>query len=556
MVGIKVYNQWLDTDQGSGFSYTQNSPLFISGEMDKITAPYSSDIKIPLTRRNKTILDYPDELDNHNRLMVDMECELYINGFFLNSGELTVTNVSNGTITVKIVINPYQLLRDTQLGGLDLDTYSFDTVEDIVAHALDTATNPLDYNHAFFPVYNPGFIEGTEVTDDYLFKYFQNPWDYLAQTFAEGETSIRAVTPFIRLDYLIEKVITRLGFVVDNQWQTTDELKQIYLYNNKSLVKGATWGTTINLKQHVPDALATDLLKWYTKRFCLVNEIDFITRTWTIRPVNDILDRAEVDDWTDKAIEDYSLAADNYTPSQVGDAQEDYIEVEAATEVDRYDQITTTYSDVDIFWVRARGSYFFRNAIHPLIFTVSEYKRELRKVRVEVNGNDEFLSEMTALQSKWIELLGAGLFDQFQEGRWPGYVDGLTQGENPGLRVMIYRGLMPSRMMPGYDYPLATNNNYDTFEQEIESAEWSLTWDGEKGIYEKLWKNWLFFLTRRKIVKRKLLLNISDLVNFQWEKKIRIGNMLYLCNEMKVNFTASPDNKVEVEAELSTLILS
>ncbi|MBK8884539.1 MAG: hypothetical protein IPN67_19935 [Bacteroidales bacterium] len=428
MVGIRVYNQWLDTDQGSGFSYTQSSPLFIGGEMDKITAAYSSDIKIPLTQRNKTILDYPDELDNHNRLMVDMSCELYVNGFFLNEGELTVTNVSNDTITVKIVINPYKLLRDTQLGGLDLDTYSFDTVEEIVAHALDTATNPLDYNHAFFPVYNPGFIEGTEVTDDYLFKYFQNPWDYLAQTFAEGETSIRAVTPFIRLDYLIEKVITRLGFVVDNQFQTTDELKQIYLYNNKSLVKGATWGTTINLKHHVPDMMATDLMKWYTKRFCLVNEIDFITRTWTIRPVNDILDRAEVDDWTDKTMEDYGLASDNYTPSQVGDAQDDYIEVPAFTECDRYDQITTTYSDVDIFWVRARGSFFFRNAIHPLIFTVSEYKRELRKVRVEVNGNDEFLSEMTALQSKWIELLGAGLFDQFQEARWPGYVDRLTQG--------------------------------------------------------------------------------------------------------------------------------
>ncbi|MBK8884540.1 MAG: hypothetical protein IPN67_19940 [Bacteroidales bacterium] len=111
-------------------------------------------------------------------------------------------------------------------------------------------------------------------------------------------------------------------------------------------------------------------------------------------------------------------------------------------------------------------------------------------------------------------------------------------------------------MMPGYDYPLATNNNYDTFEQEIESAEWSLTWDGNRGIYEKLWKSWLFFLTNRKIVKRKLLLNLSDIVNFQWEKKVRIGNMLYFCNEMKVNFTASPDNKVEVEAELSTLILT
>lgn len=555
MVGIRVYNQWLDTDQGSGFSYTQSSPLFIGGEMDKITAAFSSDIKLPLTQRNKTILDYPDELDNHNRLMVDMSCELYVNGFFLNEGELTVTNVSSDTITVKIVINPYKLLRDIQLEGLDLDSYDFDTVEDIVAHALATATTPMSYNHAFFPVYNPGFIEGTVVTPDYLFAYFQNPWDYLAQTFAEGETSIKGVTPFIRLDYLIEKIITRLGFVVDNQFQITDELKQIYLYNNKSLVKGSTWGTTVNLKHHVPDVLATHLLKWYTKRFCLVNEIDFTTRTWTIRKINDIMDRAETDDWTDKAMEDYSLESDNYTPSRVGDMQDSYRDVSTYVEVDSYEDIETTPSDSKIYWVKSRGAYYYKLMSTPFLI-ITEYVRELRKVRVEVNGNDEFQSEMTALQSKWIELLGAGLFDQFQEATWPGYVDGLTQGENPGLRVMMYRGLMPSRMMPSYDYPLATNNNYDTFEDQIAGAEWSLTWDGEKGIYEKLWKNWLFFLTNRKIVKRRLLLNLSDIVNFRWEKKVRIGNMLYFCNEMKVNFTASPDNKVEVEAELSTLILT
>jgi len=57
------------------------------------------------------------------------------------------------------------------------------------------------------------------------------------------------------------------------------------------------------------------------------------------------------------------------------------------------------------------------------------------------------------------------------------------------------------------------------------------------------------------VVKRKLYLKLADFINFRWKHKVKIGENHYFVNELKVNFPPYNADRIEVEAELSTVLI-
>lgn len=70
-----------------------------------------------------------------------------------------------------------------------------------------------------------------------------------------------------------------------------------------------------------------------------------------------------------------------------------------------------------------------------------------------------------------------------------------------------------------------------------DAGPYSLSWHGEKGLYQTWWKDWIEFLAATKPVTRKIRLTIQDIVGFSYSDKIRIDGTNYLVKSFPVTFT-------------------
>jgi hypothetical protein len=555
MIGLKIYNEWLDLTQDASFIYSASSPLFLAGEMDKIMTSFVSDIRLPLTPGNRKILNFPDEIDNYQELITEADVEVYFRGFYIFTGAATINDVTDKEITMKIVINPYKDIKDMPISELDLDVYTFADLNAILAHAKDTAENPLDYDdHAFFPVSNPRWwsAEALKFFDPDV-GIIQNFYDWVLEKFGSNKNNSAAM-PFVRIDYLVSKIIEAMGYEATNEFQTTDELKQLYLYNNISLYHNDDWGLMIDLRRHLPDVTGSEFLKWYMKTFCLYPDIDTNYSTFTIRHVDDVLQNAEIIDWTDLVMKEKGITKDSSTPNIVGYDQPDYVEIDTFTEVDKSSDMIGTGSPPGVYYVIAQNTFYRKISNTP--GDVIELARQFRPhVINEASTNQPFMSKLTPLPMKRAISVpppggGAPDINIYPEAKYEGYVSGESQGEKCGLHMMFYRGMQPN--IASKDYPLGSSCIYRADELPITGLEHSLLWNHEKGMYHKFWKQWLYFLRNRRIVKRKFLINIDDFLKFRWHNKIKVENVYYFCNSFKAAMGSG--RKIEVEAELSTIL--
>jgi hypothetical protein len=98
----------------------------------------------------------------------------------------------------------------------------------------------------------------------------------------------------------------------------------------------------------------------------------------------------------------------------------------------------------------------------------------------------------------------------------------------------------PTELNVGY-YPLFSSNVYyytDAEYVKFADANYSLVFNGEYGLYEKFWKNYLYWLLNKSLnVKRQINYDHSTLTNIRWEKKIRIKSQNYLIKEIPINIS-------------------
>jgi len=566
MISIKINEQFLQIPENTTFTMNEESPLFLGGDMDKIVTGYSSNIKFPLTRYNMGVLGFPSAIDNYGQIVHEVECIVYNNGWPIAYGIANISKISNTTGTLKLIVNPYKKMKGTQLSELELEEVTLADSAAMRSRAKDTAIHPLDYNYAFFPVYNPGWwVEVPEVanplSENFYAQRHQNFYNDFGH-FSETHKS-KAAMPFVRLDYLLSKIVENSDYVIENNFQITDELRSIYIYNNNSIyiLNDATgeieWSNTFVLQDHLPPTTASEFIKWVAKTFALALLPSQERGIFKIDPFQNILDSKEELDWTPYVIEDYGIDQDNKTPQILGYELSPSDGLSESNNYRPFVNYTTVdkTADVDgapegLVYVKSTSTYWKKDS------TGKKFHHQQFN-RIKFDKEPAFLAKLEPLHSirrYTLPLSGYSFI------KWPtvgiriaGNMRDEDQGAECGMRIMIYRGLHNHE---GTDYPYASDANYDPDENPIAGAELSLRWDGEKGLYEKYWKNWLFFLQNRKVVNRTFILPLKDIENFSWEKKVRVGNMLYFVNKLKKRYLSTLDNKVKVEAELSTIIVT
>jgi hypothetical protein len=156
----------------------------------------------------------------------------------------------------------------------------------------------------------------------------------------------------------------------------------------------------------------------------------------------------------------------------------------------------------------------------------------------------------------------------FSQAHWtiPEYSEENDSGLNAladkseNLRLLFYRGLQEyNSYIKGAEggddntaaYPYATHTEIDPVGNKI--GDYSLAWDGDYGLYQQHWKKYLDFLTNAKKVIRKINLNIDDLLNLDWTKKVIItdheagGTSEYFIKKISVNISLKGIETSEVE---------
>ena len=533
MIGIEIDDQLLQLYPNTRMALELNNPAYMGGDFTIVPGSFALPIKIPLSAYNKSIIGHVDRIDRPGQFLKKYPCNVYFQRKRLFPGLVTVKKSANFSADLYIIINEVVALKDINLREMTLDGVrnpANDTTA-WLAHMLDTATNPLNHDYIFFPVRNDVFFNQTIDDPGTVKSTYQNYFVPGSGAF-EIAADQQSATPFVRVDYLLDQIMTDAGFTFVNAWQTTDELKKLVLYNNRSLYLDDVLITEFELKNHLPDETAGDFIKKIMRVFCLGMFYNYFTRTVTLRPLSELIDQVPAYDWTSKA--GFEIEIDDSI---------DY-PVKLCYYVDDTDQWFEyfTQSEIDIngeFEFLAdltgpKGTYYIisENAFYNFAPGGAPNRQKFFKTK-------QFLCYDSGEDGEGIEIEIAPLFMSYGMDllipivRTFGSHEDFEIDADFGTRFVFYRGFEDDAN--GDSYPLASNNIYNRDGDVI--ADHALIWNSDAGIFAKFWSRWFYLLQTKKTVKRKMVLSIADVLNFDFQNKIRIHNTHFFVKKLSLVLT-------------------
>jgi len=279
------------------FTFELNNQVFSSTDTTTVPGSFSFPADAPLTGPNRVELDNPHLVTNAaNRRTFEVWVELF--GMPLFQGTLTIRKATPRKVNFDIVSNPVKQLRNVKLSELDLGGSRNLGADSAAARATAKLSfqTPADYDYIFFPVLNPAFLDLPSGSDESVFQNYYNP---STGAFVDGSGNL-AATPFVKLLYLLERMFQGIDYTFVNAWQTNAELRLLYLWNNRSIyTESNAWGTDIDLRNHVSDMNSNDFLKALMGTFNLGLFTNIFSRTIRLVPLELLMSRPPVHDWTD-----------------------------------------------------------------------------------------------------------------------------------------------------------------------------------------------------------------------------------------------------------------
>lgn len=563
MIGIKYNGDLFELKPGTNLTFELQNLVFSTSDSSKLPGSFAFPFTLPLTLKNRQMLGFPDRIDRASALLTQINIQVLADdGVELFPGILTVRGVSSGAsgeIRVDIVVNPLTAIKTTPLNELDLggDRVFADEAA-ILADAKATTLDPLDYDYIYFPIWNRAFLEAD--FNGIKSSWFQNFFNVTTQEFSVADDH-PAMMPFIRLDYLFDKIFANVDYTFENKFQITDELRKIVVYNNRSIWTSDGIETTINLQNHVSNTGASSFVRKIMGSFCLGLFFNTWSRTLRLIPIRDLISKAPKYDWTEKEIVPYTIESNTEQPETI------------CWEVDESDATWEYYSKFmkpapiageatwDDFVAGPNGIYYIpeRHAYYSKVPGRILFKFQTLGCAPLESGTPVFEAPCAALWDAFRYGEGHGStpdanYDLIPHCRIPGTVtyleagDDISQENDCPDRITIYRGIAPN--FDGDDYPLASAIPWDG--EGALLGDYSLRWDGTYGMYESWWIGWHTMLKQGKHVSMRLNLTVPDLLNFNFEDKIRIGNMDYFVEKLRVTFTEH--GLAPVEASLISVI--
>jgi hypothetical protein len=561
------------------FRMDMESPIFAARE-EVIPPAYSLPIDIILDAKARALFKYQD-LPAAATLFREIEdVQLYIKGTPFMTGKLLLISITRNIAQCSFATNNLQKVKDVKIDELDLGKYDLapQPPGDIRSHMTATTLNPDIFNHIFVPVYNPSYYDQAfydfllekpkkviRDTFDFFNRRMQNAWE--GSNFLYNEHSM-AITPFVKIFYVYKKIFEYIGIDYEDKFWDA-ELKRMYFYNNTSIntIKGDL-ETEENLfnsptdsivyTSHVPDIKVTDLIKEMNLVFTTVLVPKLFRKGFTLRYIKDIVKDSQKIDWSTKVVE----IDVNYQGEQIGEVGYDtdsadnwFVEPSAKTIpynlTVEYDQQANIWKSIGtLTGINIKNHYWYLK-LKSLFYSISGSKI-MAKIIPLFDGTTRFFAN-NYIETKEINNIlidnktyftGRSYIQHMPVINTPGninYVDqdkkAVTQSSDKlSPRIIFYRGYFTDRLITPTTYPFASANIYKPLNGSNTYSELatkhSLLWSGKHGLQEKA-QPYYDLIKDGRIIRAKCVLHITDLLNFEWDSKIKIMSNNYLVQKLQ-----------------------
>ena len=534
MIGLYTAGNAFDMGKDPKITVLEQSPLF-RDEQGYGSQSYA--FSLPLTKRNRKMLNYGDLASKKERTEYFDDIELRHGSLTLHIGRLRLESVSTSGFKCSFLLDDSSLgkkLGDTQLRNFidAVDTVSLpsggstsaEVETDMLAHAKTVAQGDVDtYNYTFFPIRNrayydplnragwpaPDELDGLHETQTYPVYYDDVSEEFAGSRFlvpgGGGTITTHTIIPFLYLRYVLGEILDELGFSFDYGTFFTDaEIKNLVVYNNKSLDTAQrddvaanpdldTWwlGNVITHAHHLPrETTAYDLFLNFRKLFNVYIHIDH-NQSIEFIPKKDILSNTTFQDFTKKTLSYFTDNTAYINPTRYYSTQDPNDTFSSLLLEERPELEAGPYATFADLPSSATNGVFARTEVEEKIFQFNDENDTWEFISYDTYpaGTGEGINQ-NAIST--LETSSTLVSYPMPETEQLGSSDRFWLGEHPySLRLLFYAGMVQHG--PGLpDIPTGRSTDHNNL------YNYSLKWDGSNGLYEKWHKPWVDVITAAK----------------------------------------------------------
>lgn len=467
-----------------------------------------------------------------------------------NDSQVLITKVYDQTPPA---FYPFIYFQSTYNNGSVLIEYMNDTVAGIGDQRI---------------VFSPMYFDNLYTDELYLWNHVANYWNGTTFTTQDGDYGV-PVIPLPYFKHVCSEIYKNMGYTITGDFFKDPELSELVFFSAKpadniqpvtiqatyldpiDIRKVNVYADIIPIAEQLPDMTVSQMINMHRNTlgvyYIFNNEEKYIR----IGFLKNVLKKSGYIDWNSKTIYKETvkpLEQTGVTLKYNNDPNDNALK--------------TQIPSIDGYPVKATVATF------EDLPTSNNHENDLRLV-LEDNSyyRASFVLEMDAYVWQW-SFYSVNLYDYVYEGGSLSIESGnslhmmIIQSKipmpyfdqkatsvpynQPALsftsRLMLYRGMKTHT--EGLDTPVTS----PTITREADSTEqYSLQWNGEKGLYEQQWKGWLHFLSNSVPVEKLFYLNDSDLNNIVWDEWYRTEGVNYLLKTVKFSVTKSSISVVTAE---------
>lgn len=525
MLSLKVNDQVLDLPDNFAITFNKKSPAFHD------IGSYSYPFRIQNTLRNASILGFKHRIENATDPYLTFQVTLLWKNNVISSGimkcQLAGRDYYEGTIYPDSG-DFYYDLKNRFLNQFDYGKIEFDTEDD----AIDYFNECVDYYHparkiCFPEIFNDVYFEPPTTNSGltYFNTYFlrQGTWDWKLLLLTPERLERTLLMPHLFFKYVIKVLFEGLGYKLVDQVFNHADYNRLVVFNalscNDLLEKIDYLVTSIQFNAHLPNLLIADFIKsvemlWNVRFF-----IDNSRRVVKLVSMNDVMRAGETTDFS-KNILGITLDLEEKINGY-------HMMMELDPDDEKFDDIKTDEDQIlsffrgavqslgnlplwpiadfgEVRWVIDEESYYALNILKEWIaLPISEITMNTQFLLGD--GDISIVSNLSTLSSKGNNLQCGNKYENWKD---------------IALRVFFVERYEISERVKTIG--------------SQESDNFSLWFNGDKGLFKKYYEDYLYWRTTTKMVSIEKQMDFVELAELDFSRKYRINDINYLISEIQV----------------------
>lgn len=555
MLEIKIENSMLDLGKVN-ISFELISPVF--NTMGSFSYPFT----LPATDKNKSILGFSNRI-NTTTSKSSCNAEIFLSGLLWKRGLLRIIDANKDFIKCNFEIGNghfYSVLKNIKLFDLELGgtkSYANDYYEWNVSSPYFGPWGKVwpfrypDIPFAVFPFNMPNFYEDS-AKGTFLRNNFDGNVNYFTFPDHLFSHSFNTFVVFPYLNFVFDKIWLKANVnEVSNAFRNDPFLKYLTLFNSNTeyawhpddLIDGFRLDR-INLRDYMPDLGILDLITTLEDVFQAYIFYDEFTNSVKIALFKDIVNSPDVE------ILDFPFKITSLSPNQFDGYSVEYDIDSNDSFADDYfksiDQFTfkgeipdesslpaNGNSFLDMYFVTSTHKYMYWmiNSVNPNLGSWQTYASDRNKF---TSGNGGLTIKIPGVFARETYLPKAG-----NVGHWQVVDQDYSPAESPELRFIFYHGVVNNK-------PFGSPFNLDESGNVI--SDYSLEWEGDFGLKNKFYKEYLSFKQNTRQGEFKMLLDPAAIKSIDFSKKYRFANANWLLSKIKITISNEKISPAEITA--------